>query len=238
MTTAALAALPGVLRRHAMHVVLACGILSATGCVEALLSPPQYATIRVVTSTTDGVPVPDVHLTLYTGQRPIEYAASGENGEYLFERVVPGNYGVLALFPDEFRDPTESPYVVRDAITVERGIELMVTLTQARCLGSVLLTVRDSAGQPGSGIPATLYDSRGDVQQSVTSAAGTARFDALTCHAYGVKLGASSACTITAGRGSSYVDDIQVTRLAPTPAITLTVASCASAVTAPGGSVP
>jgi hypothetical protein len=221
---------PGLTRRSIVRIAAAVAALiamaTACACFEAMLSPSQYSTIRVMTSDPDGVPVGDVRLTLYTGQRPMEYAATDGAGEHLFERVPPGNYGVLAQFPDEFRDQLESPYLARDNLVVEKGSALLVPMTQARCVGSVLLTVRDVTGRPGTGIPATLYDADGDVGTKTTSSDGTARFDDLHCRQYGVKLGAATTCTIASGRGSSFVDSIPVTRRAPSAAVTLTAQSC------------
>ena len=206
----------------------AAGVLvgGAAACFEPLLSPPQYATVQVTTSTPDGAPVPEVRLTLYTGQRPIEYAVSDAEGMYRFERVPPGNYGVVAQFPDEFRDLTEAPYLVRDALTVRRGDAVVVAMQQARCVGSITLTVGDSSGRRAVGIPASLYTSEGPVQQGVTDATGTTRFLELRCREYGVALGPSATCTIGAGRGSSFADGIAVRRARPDASVALTVARC------------
>ena len=200
--------------------------LGTAGCFEPLLSPSQYATVRVTTSTPDGTPVPEVRLTLYTGQRPIEYAVSDADGGYVFERVPPGNYGVLAHFPDEFRDPSESPYLVKDALFVEAGEEVSVVMSQSRCVGAVTLTVRDSTGRPGRAVPVSLYSSDGPVAQGVTDAAGGARFAGLSCREYGITLGASASCTLVAGRGRSFADGVAVTRARPEAAVTLTVGAC------------
>jgi hypothetical protein len=214
--------------------LLVSGVL---GC-EALLSPSQYGEVRVALIVDDGTPIGRAPVTLYTGQRPMEYAATDETGTYTFERVPPGLYGVLAGLPDTLHAMAEAPYLVEDDLLIEAGATRSVTLTLVSCRGSLIVTVRDESGRPASGVPVTAYRSFGSPRTEATGTDGTRTFMALPCGEYGVKVEPTAQYTPVPGRGSSFVDGLHVTREPPTASAVLRVRLAGAATSAHAAMAP
>lgn len=203
--------------------------MASLGCESLLLSPPQYGEVHVTVTTDAGAPVPDIPLTLYTGQRPIEYAKSDAAGNYTFERVPPGNYGVVATVPEGTGDRGDS-YIVRDRLEMRPGERRTVAFTVARCEGAIIVSVREASGQPAIGVPLALYSSAGVLDSARTALDGTHRFSSVTCGEYGVQVGENPGYTLTPGRGGSYLDGIRVTRVSPSLTVSFPVQRCRAAI--------
>ena len=199
--------------------------MASLGCESLLLSPPQYGEVQVTVTTDAGAPVPNIPLTLYTGQRPIEYAKSDVAGNYTFQRVPPGNYGVVATVPEGAGD-LENAYLVRDGLDVGPGARRTAAFTVARCEGWISVSVRDYSSAPAVSVPVTLYTSAGALDSARTASDGVHRFASLTCGEYGVQLGENPGYTLIPGRGRSYLDGIRVTRVSPSTAVSLAVQRC------------
>jgi hypothetical protein len=199
--------------------------LAAVGGCEAMLSPNQYGEVRVTVTTAAGAPVEGVPVTLYTGARPIEYAHTDAGGVYLFERVTRGNYGVLAGLPRGFGDRTDAPYLVQDNIDVLPDARRDIAFTLVPCTGTLTVAVRDKAGRPVAGARVILYDAQTTVDAQATGADGTWRFESVSCGEYGVRLEPIAGYTITAGRGTSYLDGLRISQTSPTISVSFTVTS-------------
>lgn len=212
--------------RPAKHRLTVLALLVASlGCESVLLSPPQYGEVHVTVTTDAGAPVPDIPLTLYTGQRPIEYAKSDLAGSYTFQRVPRGSYGVLATVPAGTGDLGDS-YLVRDGLEMTPGVRRTVAFTLARCEGAIIVAVREVSGEPAIGVPLTLYSSAGVLDTARSAQDGTHRFASVTCGEYGVQLGENPGYTLTPGRGGSYLDGIRLTRVSPPFTASFAVQRC------------
>ena len=188
-----------------------------------MLSPNQYGEVRVTVTAVGGAPVAGVPVTLYTGPRPIEYAHTDAAGVYTFERVTKGNYGVLAGLPRGFGDPTDAPYLVEDDLDVEPDARRDVAFTLVPCTGVLTVAVRDGSGRPVAGARVILYDAVTTVDTQPTGADGVWRFEHLACGEYGVRLEPAAGYTITAGRGTSFLDGLRITRSTPAVTVSFTV---------------
>jgi hypothetical protein len=197
--------------------------LTLTAC-ESLLSPPQYAQVDVAIATTSGDPVPDVPVNLYTGQRPLEYAATNAAGVYTFERVPPGLYGVTITVPQGLGDGA-SPYLSQDDLRIERGDRRTVTFTLTPCHGSLLVTVRDASGGAVD-VPITLYAAAGIRDSARTAADGTHRFSSVACGTYGVRLEPNTGYVVTPGAGTAYQEGLRLTPTVSSLALTFLVQRC------------
>lgn len=202
------------------------GLASALACEPLLLSPPRYGEVRVTVTTNAGMPVAGVSLSLYTGQRPIEYAHTDDAGTYTFQRVPAGNYGVIAAIPAGMGDLSESPFLYRDNLDVVPNEARAVSFTFVSCAGSLAVATRDTAGAPAPGVPITLYDGTGELQTQPTASDGISRFAAVGCGEYGVRLGESPSYTVVAGRGTSYADGLRISRAAPDLSVAFQVRRC------------
>ena len=113
-------------------------LVGAIACEPLLLSPSQYGELRVTITTEAGAPVPDTPITLYTGARPIEYSRTDESGSRTFERVPPGNYGVLGAMPAGMCNPNGSSTLVQDDLDVVPSAQRLVSFTIRPCLRAVI----------------------------------------------------------------------------------------------------
>jgi hypothetical protein len=195
---------------------------------ERLAGPPQYATVVVATNETDGTPVPDVPVSLVTGDRSIENARTDSRGRYVFERVPPGpfNYGVTATIPAAYRDSGESAFMVEDRLDVVAGAPEPVRFTLSPCIGTVSVSVSDQSSRPAAGLALRLYGVGEDDAISTIGPDGTHRFTGVRCGEYGVQLLPTPGFVIANGRGLSFVDGIRIHRGAAL-AVRLTLQSCA-----------
>jgi hypothetical protein len=169
-------------------VVLALTLASAAGCDAWLTKPNLYNTVTVIVSRRNGQPIPDVPLTLYTGQRPMGYAVTDRNGRHVFLEVPQGNYGVFTTPPSGY-DVIEHlvpgpPTIYRDDLIVAKD-----TLGPVRFMflkrgpGSIIVRVTDPGFGELAGVAVTLSDSQTVQGRANTDVAGRATFAAVP---YGV----------------------------------------------------
>ena len=117
--------------RPALAIILL--LAGALACEPALLGPPRYGELQVTIVTVAGAPLADSPVVLYTGARPIEYARTDASGEYLFERVPAGNYGVIGAMPAGMCNPDGSTTLVKDDLNVLPEERLLISLTIRPC---------------------------------------------------------------------------------------------------------
>src|SRR5215467_3178667 len=158
------------------------------GCDAWLTKPSLYNTVTVIVSRRNGQPIPDVPLTLYTGQRPMGYATTDRDGRHVFQEVPQGNYGVFTTLPTGY-DVIEHlipgpPTIYRDDLIVAKDTLGPVRFTfLKRGPGSVIVRVTDPAVGDLAGVAVTLSASQTIEGKANTDSAGRATFVAI---AYGV----------------------------------------------------
>ncbi|NUO38774.1 MAG: carboxypeptidase regulatory-like domain-containing protein [Gemmatimonadaceae bacterium] len=114
--------------------LLAGALLSGVvACEAVLVTPSRYGTLHVSVTMASGAPLADLGIVLYTGVRPMEYAATDESGQYTFERVPPGNYGVVGAMPAGLCDERGSTTMVKDNLDMPPGFDRVVTFTLHPC---------------------------------------------------------------------------------------------------------
>jgi hypothetical protein len=121
------------LPNRALPILAGVLLLAGTGCEPILVTPSRYGTLRVSITMESGAPVAGLGIVLYTGVRPMEYSATDDAGQHTFERVPPGNYGVLGAMPAGLCDERGSAALVRDDLDMTPGLERAVTFTLHPC---------------------------------------------------------------------------------------------------------
>jgi hypothetical protein len=169
-------------------LALLLAVAFTVGCDAWLTKPGMYNTVTVVVSRRNGQPVPDVPLTLYTGQRPMGYAMTGRDGRHVFQEVPQGNYGVFTSPPDGY-DVIEHlipgpPTIYRDDLIVAKDTLSPLRFTfLKRGPGSVIVRVTDPVFGSLAGVAVTLSTSQTTEGKATTDSAGRASFTAIP---YGV----------------------------------------------------
>jgi protocatechuate 3,4-dioxygenase beta subunit len=171
-------------------LLLAAALLS--GCERLITRPSLYATVSAQVMDRTGAPVPGARLVLYTGQRPMGYGTTDAMGQYTFQEVPEGVYGVLAVPPAGYERfealvRTPKPSDVVDQLQVLGGAQVPARLTfLKRGAGSVEVVVREPGSVPLPGLTTVLYGPSGEVQRGTTDASGRLRFRDIPFGLYGV----------------------------------------------------
>ena len=165
----------------------------AVAACDALISKPSlYGTVSAEVRRRDSTAVPGARVLLYTGQRPIGYAVTDDNGAFTFLHVPDGLYGVRVVPPagylsinDIIGGPDSS--VVRDGLVLLPGENKSVRFRLFKDgPGNVNVYVEDADRKAMPGIRVVLYSSRGSVQEGVTDQTGLFQFAAVPLGNYGV----------------------------------------------------
>ena len=160
---------------------------------------------------TDGTPVQNVPVTLYTGKGEVERGVTDSSGAYSFAKIPLGNYGVFVQRSPLYLDSAEAARVVKDGLLVEAGSNDTAQFVFARCLATLTAQVRDNAGGAVPGALLTLY--RGNsVNDYVLGADATRQFTDLGCGQYGIRVRPPAGYTVTEAIGHSYLDQIGLHR--------------------------
>jgi hypothetical protein len=172
--------------------LLLTALATAAGCDAWVTRPMLYNTVRVIARTRAGEAVPGVGLTLYTGQRPMAYATTAADGEFMFTLVPSGTYGVYASLPDGYA-------AVEDLITApsSKVIDNLVvandTLSPVRFTflkkgpGVVVARLAQTTGAPLAGVPVALYSPTRQLGTGQTDATGRVVFSDVPFGVYGVR---------------------------------------------------
>lgn len=172
-------------------MLLGSAAIGLSACETLITKPTLYGTVRAEVLRRDGTPIPGSELQLYTGQRPMGYAASNAQGTFTFVDVPEGLYGVRAVPPTGYVSAesivggTDAGF--RDGLIIEAGKQANAQFTFLKIgMGSVVARVRDPNNQPVPNIPLTLYTSAGKFAEGVTNQSGTFTFAQVPLGNYGI----------------------------------------------------
>ncbi|MGH7618532.1 MAG: MSCRAMM family protein [Gemmatimonadaceae bacterium] len=163
----------------------------AAGCDAWLTKPSLYNSVTVVVMSRNGTPVPNANLALYTGQRPMGYAATAADGRFIFQDVPQGNYGVIITPPSGY-DVIEHlihapPSTYKDNLNVADDTLSPVRFTLLkRGPGSVTVHVAETGVGDIAGVPVTLYSPTDLLGKATTNSTGRVSFPSVPFGVYGV----------------------------------------------------
>jgi hypothetical protein len=197
----------------------------ASSC-ESVAGTDQYGKVAVDVHADDGEPLPGLALTLYTGTRPIAYADTDMNGEYVFERVppLPQGYGVTLGIPPAFLDPGEVDRFTQQRLDVRAGTVTPVHVVLPRCTGTLRATVRDELARPVARHGVRFYGIEIATVDTVTGADGTITLPRRPCGVHGIQViptpgyvlpAKAAQDNIALRRGGFFAADFTVRRSAP-----------------------
>lgn len=178
-------------RRIGLQLVGCAAALFAAACDNWLTKPSLYNSVSVIVSQRNGAPIPGAALSLYTGQRPMGYATTGNDGRYVFRDVPQGNYGVFATPPPGY-DLLENliqapPSIFHDKLVVAEDTLSPVRFTfLKRGPGSLVVLVTQPDGTPLAGVPVTAYSPTTVNGKTTTDASGHATFTSVSFGVHGL----------------------------------------------------
>jgi hypothetical protein len=154
-------------------------------------------------------PIADIPVGLYTAREIVTERRTDATGTARFDAVPYGNYGTFAVQPDSFGFPN-APWVTQDGLLIDRGFVATPTLRLRRCLGRIVVAVRDEHDAPLAGFTVRRFTAT-QTWPGVTSAAdGTALLEGVICGEYGVYLEERAGFRIPWARDTAYVDGLRV----------------------------
>lgn len=211
----------------ALAVVMA---LSGLGCEGLLTREAPYGVVRVQAVSRAGNPLPGIGVQLYTGRRPMGYAATDIDGRAVFRLVPPGTYGLFLTAPaSEYADLSEllggPPRNLRDGIAVSVGFDSSFSFTFARRgPGALEARARDAGGAPLPGIRIEFYRPSGIFAARLSGADGVARLDSVQTGVYGAIIAPPDSLGVR-GAPIQYRDGLVVDRDI-VPRAEFTLATC------------
>lgn len=176
--------------------------LLLAGCSDLFPPEYEYGTVEAVVERRDGSPVPGVPLTLYRGERHVDYGETGDDGWHVFEYVPMGSHGVYAHPPSGYLALDEiGGYAV--TFRAEEGSRDTVRFTYLKIGdGAVAVRAVDTAGEPLAGVYVQLYTHTGVIDTGTTDATGTHVFDPVPFGGHGVFATAPIGYRVAEGGGS------------------------------------
>jgi hypothetical protein len=132
-------------------------------------------------------------LTLYTGDRPVQYARSPASGSYTFTQVPFGLYGVTIFPPDGYVLPESviggpSTSARQNMQLTAEGLAPLSFKLLRSGSGAILVETRSPTGAPVAGIQVTLYGNDGIIKRDLTAASGRVAFANVPIGVYGVSV--------------------------------------------------
>ncbi|MBT5696640.1 MAG: carboxypeptidase regulatory-like domain-containing protein [Gemmatimonadales bacterium] len=157
-----------------------------------------------------GVPLPDIEVSLRSPTGTVAQGMSNGAGKIEFRDVAFGHWAVGAVLPESFRGAEEYD-VVHDGILMEEGHVESVRLELTPCLGKIVAHVQ-TGGTPVANYPVVLYAAVGVLAEGLTSPDGAATFAGVACGDLGVAIKPEYGWDVPAGRGTSFVDGLLLSR--------------------------
>ena len=186
--------------------------------------------IEVTVAEPDGTPVGETLVTLFSPLAVVEEEVAGPTGRIAFDPVPFGNWGVRVAPPEVYLDDGE-PDPFEHGILVEDGSVAEVAFTLERCEGDINVRVLDESGGSVADHPVILYQASGVVEEGRTGSAGERTFGPLPCRNFGIALVRIPGWEFEEGRGTGFIDGIQVTR-GSSQAFTFYVERCEASIRA------
>ena len=166
--------------------------------------------IEVTVTEPDGIPVEGARIFLSSPFEVVEEEVTGPTGRITFDPVHFGNWGVRVAPPDFHGDAAE-PDPFQDGIIIEDGSVAETIFRLERCEGDLTVRVLDESGGSVADHPLILYRSSGIVEEGRTGGGGERAFGPLPCRGFGIALVRFPGWNFEEGRGTSFIDGIEVT---------------------------
>lgn len=166
-------------------------------------------TVTATVRRSDGTPVPQIVLTLYSPKGALQNAMTDASGRFVFGNVPTGNYGVFARLST---DSGQTSVSTRDGIVVDDGSRENADFTFDPCFGSIAATVLDSSARPVPGAVLTLYTGEGIVSRDTLGVDGTTTRSGLPCDNYGLRVALPVGWTAAEVRGAAFLDNLWLHR--------------------------
>ena len=186
--------------------------------------------IEVTVAEPDGTPVEEVRVFLYSPDEVVQEEVTGPTGKLVFDPVPFGNWGVRLAPPDFYSDDGE-PDPFQGGILIEDGSVQETIFRLERCEGDLKVRVLDESGGSVADHPLILYRSSGIVEEGRTGSGGERTFGPLLCRSFGIALVRIAGWAFEEGRGTGFIDGIQVTR-GSSQAFTFYVERCLASIRA------
>ena len=167
--------------------------------------------IEVTVTEPDGIPVEGARIFLSSPFEVVEEEVTGPTGRITFDPVHFGNWGVRVAPPDFHGDAAE-PDPFQDGIIIEDGSVQETIFSLERCEGDLKVRVLDESGGSVADHPLILYRSSGVVEEGRTGSGGERTFGPLPCRGFGIALVRIPGWKFEEGRGTGFIDGIEVTR--------------------------
>jgi len=179
----------GRLGKRCRHALLAAAAF-VIGCSALTSEAVLQGRIAVEISTRQGLPLSDVRLTLFRGDRQIEYVRTDSLGRALFREVPRGSYGILAALEEPVRGlgalgiGTGQGNV--QVVSIVGGEEAPVDFTLLKFgTGTFEASVRDNANLPLANVEIVAYTPTGFLGTKRSNSAGEVRFDSIPFGPFG-----------------------------------------------------
>lgn len=176
--------------RHLLIAGTVAALCLGMACESISPESTLYGAVDVSVVRRNGEPIPNASLVLYTGQRPMGYGETDQNGKRLFSLVPEGLYGVRVIPPTGYLRIEDIFAGVPTDYTHNIRLEARQTIATSFELikdgkGILTASVADPDGLPIAGVGVALY-ARGNSTARTTGAAGTVTFSDVQTGNYGV----------------------------------------------------
>jgi hypothetical protein len=166
--------------------------------------------VVVQASDPDGAALPGVQLQLYTGEGIKQTAVTDSAGRHRFEGVPLDAYGVMAFPAAGYVTPAGRSLAVVDDLLIDAGHVAEARFVFRRCLADLVVRAQQPSGAPVPDVGVLLYTGEGVQAEARTDAQGRHEFTGVTCGRYGVRIQAPAGYRVAEGRGSSFIDGIEL----------------------------
>lgn len=165
--------------------------LLVAGCSALITDTVLQGRIVVDVKSRQGVPISDVRLVLFRGDRQMEYAHTDSLGRVIFREVPRGSYGIFAVLQDPVRGLSalgggQPEGNVKAPVNIVGGDEAPVAFTLLKVgTGVYEAVVRDTDSLPLGNVEVVAYTPTGFIGTKRSNAEGVARFDSIPFGQFG-----------------------------------------------------